>query len=125
MRVPNQGERPETLEITTAGPDYAQPRQFLYLGGSTPETSSLTVAVVLQAIQELYNRPSAQLDLNIRMLKTDLIKTLLYGIRRQPSNDNTAGFAPLITDQIMLFGSVLGLLGWESIESTSPRLELL
>ena len=83
---------PESIAIFTveaAGQVYNQTNEFVYLGGNVNHNADLSIEVD-QRIRnawcnfrkytlELYDRPSAPLDLKIRMLRAELLEAMLYG----------------------------------------------
>ena len=66
-----------------------QPMQFLYLGGVILEDADLTVVIkrrvrLIRACYKrfgpkLYDMTTARLSLNVRLLKAEVVETLLYG----------------------------------------------
>ena len=97
LRTPDQTHPATPLIIEAAGQRYRQTTQFLcrqttqflYLGGIIHESADLSFEIsrrirLMWACfrrfgPELYNRTSAPLRLKIRMLKAEVIETLLYG----------------------------------------------
>ena len=68
---------------------YNQTNEFVYLGGNVNHNADLSIAVD-QRIRnawcsfrkytlELYDRPSAPLELKIRMARVEVLETMLYG----------------------------------------------
>ena len=76
------------FSVEAAGQVYNQTNKFVYLGGNVNHNADLSIEV--DAIRnawcsfrkytlELYNRPSAPLELKIRMLRAEVLETMLYG----------------------------------------------
>ena len=85
---------PETTAIffseEAAGQVYRQTKEFVvYLGGKVNHSTDLPIKVnrcihnplcsFRKYILELYDRPSGPLELKIRMLKVEILDTILYG----------------------------------------------
>ena len=89
LRTPDQTPPATPLIIEAAGQRYRQTTQLLYLGGIIHESADLSFEIsrrirLMWACfrrfgPELYDRTSAPLRLKIRMLKAEVIETLLYG----------------------------------------------
>ena len=97
MRAPEKTQQPgETptpplpaLEIAAAGLKYHQVHQFVHLGGLITEDADITRDIncrtkiawefIRKFSTELFDRPSAPLRLNIRLLKTEVMEVPLYG----------------------------------------------
>ena len=97
MRAPEKAQQPgETptpplpaLEIATAGQEYHQVHQFVYLGGLIMEDADITRDInrrtkiawgcFRKLSTELFLRPSAPLRLKARLLKAEAMEALLYG----------------------------------------------
>ena len=61
---------------------YKQTNEFVYLGGNVNRDAVLSIEVDrrIRNALELYDRPSAPLELKIGMLKAEvLLETMLYG----------------------------------------------
>ena len=75
--------------LEAAGQVYNQTNGFVYLGGNLNHNADLSIEVdrrihIAQCsfrkyTLELYDRPSAPLELNIRMLRAEVLETMLYG----------------------------------------------
>jgi len=76
--------------VTAAGQVYKQTVEFVYLGGAISADWDLRSVEVTRRIQrawacfgrykmEIYDRPSVRLRLKVRMLKAEVLETLLYG----------------------------------------------
>ena len=76
--------------VTAAGQVYKQMVEFVYLGGAISADWDLRSFEVTRRIQrawacfgryemEIYDRPSVRLRLKVRMLKAEVLETLLYG----------------------------------------------
>ena len=89
LRTPNQTPPTSPLVIETAGQRYKQTMQFLYLGGLINETADnmpeikrrvrFAWASFYRFKLELYNMETASFTLNVRMQKSEVMETLLYG----------------------------------------------
>ena len=77
-----------TFSVETAGEVYNQTNEYVYLGGSVNHNVDLSIEVdrrirnawcsFRKYILELYDRPSAPLELKIRMLRAEVLETMLY-----------------------------------------------
>ena len=83
---------PESTAIFTveaAGQVYNQTNEFVYRGGNVNQNADLSIEVDRRVRNawcsfrkyalELYDRPSAPLELKIRMLRAEVLETMLYG----------------------------------------------
>ena len=91
-------EMPESIAIFSveaAGEVYNQTNEFIYLGGNVNHNVDLSIEVdrriryawcsFRKYTLELYDRPSAPLELKIRMLIAEVLETILYGyVTRSP-----------------------------------------
>ena len=79
------------FSVEAAGQVYNSTNEFLYLGGNVSRNANLSIEVD-QRIRnawcsfrkytlELYNRPSAPLELKIRMLRAEVLETMLVRLR--------------------------------------------
>ena len=57
---------------------YNQTNEFVYLGGNVNHNTDLSIEVHRKYTLKLYDRPSALLKLKIRMLKAEVLETMLY-----------------------------------------------
>ena len=82
-------ESTTTFSVEAAGQVYSQANEFVYLGGNVNDDVDLSIEVD-QRIRnawcsfrkytlELYDRPSAPLGLRIRILRAEVLETMLYG----------------------------------------------
>ena len=89
LRAKGMPEPTATSSVEAAGHVYNQTNEFVYLGGNVNHNTGLSVEVD-QRIRnawcsfrrhtlELYDRPSAPLELKIRMLRAEVLETMLYG----------------------------------------------
>ena len=77
------------FSVEAAGQVYNQTNEFVYLGGNVNPNGDLSIEVdrcirnawcsFRKYTLELYDRPSASLELKIRMLRAEVLETLLYG----------------------------------------------
>ena len=75
--------------VEAAGQVYNQTIEFVYLGGNVNHNADLSIEVdrrirnawcsFRKYTLELYDRPSAPLELKIRMLRAEVLETMLYG----------------------------------------------
>ena len=82
-------ESTATFSVEAAGQVYHQANEFVYLGGNVNHNADLSIVVdrrirnawcsFRKYTHELYDRPSAPLELKIRMLRAEVLKTMLYG----------------------------------------------
>ena len=78
-----------TFSVEAAGQVYNQTNEFVYLGGNVNHNADLSIKVdrrirnawcsFRKHTLELYDRPSAPLELKIRMLRAKVLETMLYG----------------------------------------------
>ena len=91
LRTAGQTSLAPPLVIEAAGQRYRQTNQFLYLGGAIHESADLSfeierrIRLVWACFKRVgpelykYDRTTAPLSLKVRMLKAEIIETLLYG----------------------------------------------
>ena len=89
LRAKGMVESTAIFSTDAAGQVYNQANEFVYLGGNVNRNANLSIEVdrrirnawcsFRKYILELYDRPSAPLELNIRMLRAEVLKTMLYG----------------------------------------------
>ena len=89
LRMPSQTSLAPPLVIEAAGQRHRQTNQFLYLGGVIHESADLSFEIERRILlmwacfkrfgPELYDRTTAPLSLKARMLKAEVIETLLCG----------------------------------------------
>ena len=89
LRAKGMPESTATFSIEAAGQVYNQTNEFVYLGGNVNQNADRFIEVdrrVRNAWRnfrkytlELYDRPSAPLELKIRMLRVEVLETMLYG----------------------------------------------
>ena len=82
-------ESTATFSVEAAGQVYNQTNEFLYLRGNVNHNADLSIEVdrcirnawcsFRRYTLELYDRPSAPLELKIRMLRAEVLETMLYG----------------------------------------------
>ena len=82
-------ESTTTFGVEAAGQVYNQTNEFAYLGGNINHNADLSIVVARRVrnawcsfrkyTRELYDRPSAPLELKIRMLRAEVLETMLYG----------------------------------------------
>ena len=78
-----------TFSVEVAGQVYKQAHDFVYLGWDVNHDADLLIEVNRRIRNawcsfrkyslELYDRPSASLELKIRMLKAEALESMLYG----------------------------------------------
>ena len=84
-------EVPVCCSVEAAGQMYNQTNEFVYLGGNANHNADLSIEVDRRVRNawcsfrkytlELYDRPSAPLELKIRMLRAEVLETMLYGMQ--------------------------------------------
>ena len=91
MCLPAKGmaESTATFSVEAAGQAYNQMNEFVYLGENVNHNADLSIEVdrrtrnewcsFREYTLELYDRPSAPLELKIRMLRAEVLETMLYG----------------------------------------------
>ena len=82
-------ESTATSGVEAAGQVYNQTSEFVYLGANVYHNADLSIEVdrhirnawcsLRKYALELYDRPSAPLELKIRMLRVEVLETMLYG----------------------------------------------
>ena len=88
-RAKGMPESAAIFSVEAAGQVYNQTNEFVYLGGNVNHNPELSIEVdrrirnpwcsFRKYTLELYDRPSAPLELKIRMLRAEILKTMLYG----------------------------------------------
>ena len=89
LRGKGMPESTATFSVEAAGQVYNQTNEFVYLGRNVNHNVDISIEVdrrirnawcsFRKYTLELYDRPSAPLELKIRMLRTEVHKTILYG----------------------------------------------
>ena len=89
LRAKGVPESTAIFSAEAAGQVYNQTNEFVYLGGNVNHKADLSIEVdrrirnawcnFRKYTLELYDRPSAPLELKIRMLKAEVLETILYG----------------------------------------------
>ena len=89
LRANGMPESTTTFSVKAAGHVYNQTNEFVYLGGNVNHNADLFIEVdrrirnawysFRKYTLELYDRPSAPHELKIRMLRAELLETMLYG----------------------------------------------
>ena len=89
FRAKGMPESTATFGVEAAGQVYNQTNEVVYLGGNVNHNADLSIEVDRRIRNawcssrkytlELYDRPSAPLELKIRMLKAEVLETMLYG----------------------------------------------
>ena len=89
LRAEGMPESTAIFSVEAAGQVYNQTNEFVYLGGNVNHNADLSIEVDRRTLDawcsfrkhtlELYDRPSAPLELKIRMLKAEVLETILYG----------------------------------------------
>ena len=82
-------ESTATFSVEAASQVYNQTNEFVYLGGNVNHNADLSIEVdrrirnawcsFRKYTLEDYDRPSAPLELKIRMLRAEVLETMLYG----------------------------------------------
>ena len=89
LRAKGMPESTATFSVEAAGQVYNQTNEFVYLGGNVNQNADLSIEVDRRVRNawcsfrkytlELYDRPSAPLELKIRMLRAEVPETMLFG----------------------------------------------
>ena len=89
LRTMGMTDATATFSVEAAGQIYKQTHEFVYLWGNVNHLADLSIAVDRRIRNawcsfrkyslELYDRPSAPLELKIQMLKAEVLETMLYG----------------------------------------------
>ena len=89
LRAKGMPESTATFSVEAAGQVYNQTDEFVYLGGNVNQNADLSIEVDRRVRNawcsfrkytlELYDRPSAPLELKLRMLRAEVLETMLYG----------------------------------------------
>ena len=89
LRMKGMPESTAMFSVEAVGQVYNQTKEFVYLGGNVNHIADLFIEVdrrihnawysFQRYILELYDRPSAPLELKIRMLRAQVIETMLNG----------------------------------------------
>ena len=89
LRAKGIPESTATFSVEAAGQVYNQTNEFVYLGGNVNHNADLSIKVdrrirnarfsFRKNTLELYDRPSAPLELKLRMLRAEVLETMLYG----------------------------------------------
>ena len=88
-RAKGMPESTAIFSAEAAGQMYNQTNEFVYLGGNVNHNADLSIEVDRRTRNawcsfrkytlEPYDRPSAPLELKIRMLRAEVLETMLYG----------------------------------------------
>ena len=88
LRAKGMPESNATFSVEAAGQVYNQTKEFVYLGGNGNHNADLSIEVdrrirnawcsCRKYTLELYDRPSAPLELKIQMLRVEVLETMLY-----------------------------------------------
>ena len=95
LRAKGMPESTAMFAVETAGQGYDQTNEFVYLGGNVNHNANLSIEVDRRVRNawcsfrkytlELYDRPSAPLELKIRILRAEVLETMLYDcVTRSP-----------------------------------------
>ena len=89
LRTKGMPESTAILSAEAAGQVYNQTNEFVYLGGNIYHNADLSIEVdrrirnaccsFRKYTLELYDRPNAPLELKTRMLRAEVLETMLYG----------------------------------------------
>ena len=95
LRAKGMPESTTIFSVEAVGQVYNQTNDFVFLGGNDSHSADLPIEVdrrirnawcsFRKYTLELYDRPSVPLELEIRMLRAEVLKTVLYGcVTRSP-----------------------------------------
>ena len=89
LRAKGMPESTATFSVEAASQVYNQTNEFVYLGGNVNQNADLSIEVDRRVRNawcsfrkytlELYDRPRAPRELKIRMLRAEILETMLYG----------------------------------------------
>ena len=89
LRAKGMSESTTTFSVEAAGQVFNQTNEFVYLGGNVSHNADLSIEVdgrirnawcsFRKYTLELYDRPSAPIELKTRMLRAEVLETMLYG----------------------------------------------
>ena len=89
LRAKGMPESTAIFSVEAAGQVYNQTNDFVFLGGNVNHNANLSIEVdrgirnawcsFRKFTLELYDRPSAPLELKTRVLRAEILETLLYG----------------------------------------------
>ena len=89
FRTPHQEPQREPLVVEAADQKYKQTNRFTYLGGVIDENANINPEIERRIRfawacfkkygRELYNRPTAPIQLEVRIFKAEVLETLPYG----------------------------------------------
>ena len=89
LRAKGMPESTATFSVEAAGQVHSQTNEFVYLGGNVNQNADLSIEVDRRVRNawcrfrkytlELYDRPSAPLELEIRTLRAVVLEKMLYG----------------------------------------------
>ena len=89
LRTKGMPESTALFSVEAAGQVYSQTNEFVYLEGNVSYTADLSIEVsrrirnawcsLRRYTPELHDRPSTPLELKIRMLRAEVLETMLYG----------------------------------------------
>ena len=89
LRTKGMPESTATFSVEAAGQVYSEMNEFVYLGGNVNHNADLSIEAnrrirnawcsFQKYTLELYDRTSSPLELKIRMLRVEVLVTVLYG----------------------------------------------
>ena len=89
LRAKDMPESTATFSVEAAGQVYNHTNECVYLGGNVNQNADLSIEVGRRVRNawysfrkytlELHHRPSDPLELKIRMLRVEILETMLYG----------------------------------------------
>ena len=89
LRAKGMPESTATFTVEAAGQVYNQTNEFAYLGGNVNQNADLSIEFDRRVRNawcsfrkytlELYDRPNAPLELKFRMLRAEVLETMMYG----------------------------------------------
>ena len=89
LRAKGMPESTATFSVDAPGQVYNQTNKFVYLGGNVNHNADQSIEVGRRVRNawcsfqkytlELYDRPSNPLELKLRMLRAEVLETMLYG----------------------------------------------
>ena len=89
LRTKGIPESTATFSVEAAGQVYNGTKEFIHLGGNFNHNADMSTEINRRILKtwcsfrkqtlELYDRPSAPLELTIRILRVEVLETMLYG----------------------------------------------
>ena len=118
FRTPHQEPQREPLNVEATDQKYKQTNRFIYLGGVIDENANIKPEIerrirfawasLKKYSRQLYDRPTAPLQLKVRMLKAEVLETLLYGWMTWTLDQEHYAKLRTVHHQLLLFIRTIG-----------------